>query len=337
MNAHPISTGEEQRHFERLITDVTLPFITTSGAHLDTNIEAALKAICGSLRLDYSVLAQWDKAAASFVITHGSVVGDNVSGRRFSEKDIPWLAFSILRGKSVQFGRASKFSLEAAQDVDIVCHPKIESAVFLPLKIDDQTFGFVCFACSRTGYEWPESIGERLHVIADVFASTLARNRSEDELVQTQERRVLEADDRFHLAIESFPTAVVLADEKGTILRVNSRTAVTFGYLQEELVGKPIEMLVPRRLREQHGKNRAEFAASPSTRPMGTGQELFGLKKDGSEFLVDVALSPMHTRAGMLVLSAITDLTDRRLSERSPCRFELAAGHGERSNPADER
>ena len=106
MNAHPISTGEEQRHFERLITDVSLPFINSSGAHLDTDIEAALKAICNSLRLDYSALVQWDKATELFVITHSWIVNGSVAGRKFSQKDIPWLAFSILRGKCVQFGRA---------------------------------------------------------------------------------------------------------------------------------------------------------------------------------------------------------------------------------------
>ena len=317
MSAHPISTGQEQRHFERLITDVSLPFITSSGAHLDTNIEAALKAICDSLRLDYSALAQWDKAAELFVITHSWVVNGSASGRRFSQKDIPWLAFSILRGKSIQFGRTSKFSSEAAKDVASVCHPGTESALFLPLRSGDQVLGFVCFACSRPDHEWPEDIGERLPVIADVFAKTLARNRSEDELVQSQERRVLEADERFRLAIESFPTAVILADENGAMIRVNSRTSMAFGYTQEELLGQPVEMLIPRRFRGRHGANRAEFAAHPSMRPMGTGQALFGLRKDGSEFQVDVALSPMQTPKGMLVLSAITDITDRKISEQA--------------------
>ena len=139
----------------------------------------------------------------------------------------------------------------------------------------------------------------------------------EDELVQSQERRVLEADERFRLAIESFPTAVILADENGAMIRVNSRTSMAFGYTQEELLGQPVEMLIPRRFRGRHGANRAEFAAHPSMRPMGTGQALFGLRKDGSEFQVDVALSPMQTPKGMLVLSAITDITDRKISEQA--------------------
>jgi transcriptional regulator with GAF, ATPase, and Fis domain len=149
MSAHPISTGKEPRPFERLITDVSLPFINSSGAHLDTNIEAALKAICSSLQLDFSALAQWDKASESFAITHSWVLNGSASGRRFSQKDVPWLAYSILRGKSIQFGRTSKFSSEATKDVEAVCHSGIESALLFPLKSDDQVLGFVCFASSR--------------------------------------------------------------------------------------------------------------------------------------------------------------------------------------------
>jgi formate hydrogenlyase transcriptional activator len=317
MSAHPISTGEEQRPFERLITDVSLPFINSSGAHLDTNIETALRAICDSLRLDYSALVQWDKATELFVITHCWVVNGSVSGRRFSQRDIPWLAYSILRGKSIQFGRTSKYSSEAAKDVEALCHSDIESALLFPLKSSDQILGFVCFACSRAEHEWPDGVGERLHVIAEVFANTLARNRSEDELVQSQERRVLEADERFRHAIESFPTAVILADESGSIIRVNSRTSLAFGYTQEELLGQPVELLLPQRFRGVHGAHRAEFASHASSRFMGTGQALFGLRKDGSEFQVDVALSPMQTPEGILVLSAITDITDRKISEQA--------------------
>ncbi|HZC44782.1 MAG TPA: sigma 54-interacting transcriptional regulator [Acidobacteriaceae bacterium] len=315
MSARPITNGELQRQFERLIMDVSLPFINVSGPHLDTSIEAALKAICSSLCLDFSALAQWDKVTGLFTVTHSSV--GSILGRRYSQRDIPQLAFSILQGESILFGRTSQFSSEAAKDVESFCHVDVESAVFLPLKSGDKILGFVCFASSSAEYDWLGSVGDRLHLIANVFACTLARNRSEDDLVQSQERRVMEADERFQLAIESFPTAVILADESGTIIRMNSRTELAFGYSRAELLGKPVEMLVPYRLRERHGVNRAEFAANPSTRPIGTGLALYGLRKDGSEFQMDAALTPLQTQHGLLVLSAITDITDRTISENA--------------------
>jgi formate hydrogenlyase transcriptional activator len=316
MSAHPITNGEEQRHFERLITDVSLPFITSSGTHLDTNIESALKAICVSLGLDYSALTQWDKSTELFVITHSWVAGNNVSGLKFSRDEIPWLAFSIFRGKSIQFGRSSKFSSEAAKDVEVLCRTDIESAIFLPLKVGDEILGFVTFASSRSQYEWPQIFGDRMRVIADVFANTLARNRSEDELVQSQERRVMDANERFRLAIESFPTAVILTDENGAIVQVNSRTSLAFGYAPQEILGQPVEMLIPHHFRDQHVATRVEFAAHPGSRQAGADQALYGRKKDGNEFQVDIASSPIESREGLLVLSAITDITERKISEQ---------------------
>ncbi len=317
MNALPILASDTQHHLEQLITDLALSFINASGSHLDTSIDAALRTICDSLRLDYGALVQWEKATESFVITHSWVANRSVTGRRFSQKDIPWLAFSILGGRSVQFGRTSEFSSEAAKDVAVACQSETESAVFLPLTTGDQTLGYVCFASSRAEHEWPDPLGGRLNVIADVFAKTLARNRSEKELVQVQERRVLESDGRLRLAIESFPTAVVLADEQGRIIRVNSRTSLIFGYTPEEMLGQLVDMLVPLRLRSNHAAHREGFASHAGSRLMGTGQTLLGLRKDGSEFEVDVALSPMQTPEGVLVLSAINEVTDRKISEQA--------------------
>ena len=311
-----VSNGEEQRSLERLITDISLPFINTNGSHVDTSIDAALKEICVSLDLDYGALAQWDMATKLFVLSHSWVADGNESGRRFSERDIPWLAFSIFRGKPIQY-EPSKSSTEAAKDIKTLCPGDIESAIFLPLKVGDQILGFVSFASSHSRYEWPEPFGGRLSIIADVFANTLARNRSDDELVQSQERRVVEANERFRQVIESFPNAVILSDENGAIVRVNSRTSMAFGYAQEELIGPPIERLLLQRFRDHDGENRAQSTAQTNTGSMGTGQALYGLRKDGSEFQVDISLSPIETREGLLVLSAVTDITDRKISAQA--------------------
>jgi PAS domain S-box-containing protein len=155
-----------------------------------------------------------------------------------------------------------------------------------------------------------------LHVIADVFANTLARNRTEDELVQSQERRVLEADERFRLAIEAFPMAVILSDETGRMIRVNSRTAQAFGYSQEELLGQPVEMPIPHGFSGNHRAIRTEFTDHLGTRPIDAGQALYCLRKDGTEFQVDIGLFPMPSQDRKLVLRAITDVTDRRISEQ---------------------
>jgi PAS domain S-box-containing protein len=130
----------------------------------------------------------------------------------------------------------------------------------------------------------------------------------------TTERRRAEA--RLRLIIESAPTAIVVANPVGQIILVNSQTETLFGYRREELTGQPVETLIPLRFRAHHPEYRRSFFDDPKSRPMGAGRELYGLRKDGSEFPVEIGLSPMETLEGVFVLSAIVDITERQRLER---------------------
>jgi PAS domain S-box-containing protein len=121
----------------------------------------------------------------------------------------------------------------------------------------------------------------------------------------------------FRLAVDSAPNAVVLVDQAGKIVLVNAQTERYFGYRRDELLGQPLEILVPERYRRRHAAERRGFFASPQARPMGAGRELYGLRKDGSEFPVEIGLTPIDTAEGTLVLSAIVDLTARRQAEEA--------------------
>jgi protein-histidine pros-kinase len=127
--------------------------------------------------------------------------------------------------------------------------------------------------------------------------------------------------DTFRLIVEAAPNAIVVIDESGRIALVNSQTEKLFGYSREELIGQPVEILVPKRFRDTHPALRANFFADARARPMGAGRDLYGLRKDGTEFPVEIGLNPIRTVAGMLVLSAIVDITERQRAER---RFRLA-------------
>lgn len=115
--------------------------------------------------------------------------------------------------------------------------------------------------------------------------------------------------------LESAPDAIVVVDGAATITIVNSQTERMFGYRREELIGQPVEILVPERLRDRHATDRDRYIDQPVTRPMGAGRLLTGRKKDGSEFPVEISLSPLQTEKGTLVTSIIRDITDRRLAE----------------------
>lgn len=116
--------------------------------------------------------------------------------------------------------------------------------------------------------------------------------------------------------INVIPDAIVIVDSKGKIKHVNSKVEEIFGYSAGELLEKEVEILMPVRTRNKHVKHRENYSIKPVTRPMGSGLELFGRRKDGSEFPVDIMLSPIETTSGKLIISVIRDITDLKKIEQ---------------------
>jgi two-component system, NarL family, sensor histidine kinase UhpB len=133
--------------------------------------------------------------------------------------------------------------------------------------------------------------------------------------------------EEFRTLFESAPNGVVVVDDAGQIVLVNAQMESQFGYSREELVGQPVEALLPERIRGEHTRFRMAFARSPQTRPMGNGRDLLGRRKDGSEFPIEIGLNPIRTTAGNLVMATVVDITARqRAAER------LAAALAERDD-----
>ena len=122
-------------------------------------------------------------------------------------------------------------------------------------------------------------------------------------------------DASFRELLEAAPDAMVIVDERGTIQLVNAQTEALFGYDRAELLGHPVETLIPERFRAAHPALREGFVASPKLRPMGTGLALTGRHKDGTEVAIEVSLSPLQTRHGVVVSAAIRDVRERRKIE----------------------
>jgi PAS domain S-box-containing protein len=138
----------------------------------------------------------------------------------------------------------------------------------------------------------------------------LLSERDLSEVKRLQNLQATEA--RFRGLLEAAPDAMVILRRDGGIALVNAQVASLFGYEREELVGQPIEILVPERFRDNHPVHRSVYFDSPRARPMGAGLDLFGRRKDGSEFAAEISLSPIETPDGTMVTAAIRDVTDRK-------------------------
>jgi PAS domain S-box-containing protein len=198
----------------------------------------------------------------------------------------------------------------------------IRSLIGVRLEIGERLIG-VLHAGTSLPRRFTEADGRVLSLASErvAFALEQARLHEEEraagrEALATAER-LRRAEERFRLAIEAAPAAMLMVDAQGTILLANALTEMVLGHPREEIIGCSIEMLVPERFRSAHPGYRAGFLSDPHQRPMGAGRELYALRKDGSEVPVEIGLSPIDTAEGRFVLAAVTDITHRKRSEKA--------------------
>jgi PAS domain S-box-containing protein len=191
-------------------------------------------------------------------------------------------------------------------------HPGLRQAFFADPQSRPMGIGRDLFGLRADGTEFPVEIG--LNPIETEEGPMVL-----SAIVDISERKHLE--ERFRRVVEAAPNAMVMINVRGQIEMVNAQTERVFGYSRAEMLGQPVEMLVPDRFRHHHPGLRQAFYTDTRARPMGAGRDLYARRKDGSEFPVEIGLNPIETEDGVMVLSAIVDISDRKQKERS---IELA-------------
>jgi PAS domain S-box-containing protein len=185
-------------------------------------------------------------------------------------------------------------------------HPELRGAFLAEPRSRPMGEGRDLYGLRKDGSEVPIEIGlnpietAQGPMVLSAIVDISARKRQEE---------------RFRRVVEAAPNAMVMIDAAGRIEMVNTQAERVFGYARAELLGQSVEMLVPERFRHRHPALRGAFFADPRSRPMGAGSDLYGLKKDGSEFPVEIGLNPIETDEGPMVLSAIVDISDRKQKE----------------------
>ena len=135
------------------------------------------------------------------------------------------------------------------------------------------------------------------------------------------------AEENFRLAVEACPSGMVMADRAGRVVMANAEIERLFGYGRDELVGHSVDVLLPERFRARHSRHRFQYAAKPQARRMGVGLDFHALRKDGTEFPVEIGLSPIQTPKGLFILSVIVDITERKRLDALRAEFVSTVSH----------
>ena len=187
-----------------------------------------------------------------------------------------------------------------------------DSVLAVPFVLPSALHGWLLLVDKLGAEEFAD--GDALVVSALASLGASAYERAEERLRAEEDLRKSKA--MFETLFEAAPDAMLTTDADGTITYLNAQTEKMFGYQRGELAGRSVEILIPERFRGHHGRLRQSYHREPRLRPMGTGTDLYGRRSDGSEFPVDIMLSPMHAAEGRLALSVIRDITVRKQNEK---------------------
>lgn len=217
-----------------------------------------------------------------------------------------------LLGQSIEILLPKRFRSE---------HPTHRNSYFANPSIRAMGAGRDLYGLRKDGSEFPVELGlnpirtdEGMFVVGSVVDIT--QRKSMDDELEKRRREASNSERRLKLILDGQPNGMVMINRDGEIVMVNKQLEVDFGYSRDEMMGHKIELLLPSRFRDIHPHHRDVFLANPTARAMGAGRDLFGQRKDGSEFPVELGLNPITIGEETFVLSSVVDITERKAAEQ---------------------
>ena len=289
------------------------------------------------------------------------VIGANYSGAGALELDGPKFRYFVTRGiqpaaatslnQALAAGTFREIAVEgkslrvfspAGAPSSLVLpsdHPPVHGFLGAPVQTGTRNYGLIYVADKIGGMKFCAEDERFLATIATQLAiacENVLRYQEIQEYAARLEREVehrKQAEDRFRLFVETAPTGILICDAQGSITEANAQVQRMFGYTRDELIGRPVEMLVPEQHRGAHVGHRTNYVNHPQARPMGVGMELHGRRKDGTSFPLEISLGPLVTSEGAWISSTVVDISERKkleqqlqVSQRLESVGQMAAG-----------
>jgi PAS domain S-box-containing protein len=299
------------------------------GLHLVTDLLIGLAYVAISLTLAYFVHRAKDDIPFSWIFLGFGTFIIACGATHFMEVWTLWVPVYWLSGA------VKLLTAAASVTVAILLPPLLPKSLALirSAKLSEQShkeLELVNWALQIDIGERQSAAEEIRSLNADLEERVRARTAELAEANRNLTRDIAErrsAQEMLRLAVEAAPNAMVMVDGQGKIVLVNTQTEKLFGYSRQELIGSGVDVLVPQKYRDRHPKYRQDFMREPQARAMGAGRDLYGVRKDGSEFPVEIGLNSIQTDEGTLVLSAIVDITQRKQAEEEIQRLNQDLEH----------
>ena len=312
-----------RRELGSLVAQFAAGLIDLPAERVNAELERSFQQLLEFFDLDRISLSEFSPGTAHLrLLCYRAIPGVEPPPQVIDLRQLPWTTSRVLQGTPMVVSHLDQLPGEAHELKERLRARGVRSFLMLPLQRDKRTFAILSFSTERNERKWDPDVVQALQTIADIFGSAVQRKYAEEARAASGKR----------LAgiIESAMDAIIAVDDQHRIVVFNSAAEKIFGYPVKEVLGLPLEHLLPQRFRGEHRAHVSHFAETGVTkRAMGTAGVLYALRSNGEEFPIEASISQVEQEGGKLFTVIIRDITEREKAERAlretEKRFRLVA------------